>query len=114
MTEPVVHTLLPPDVDEARQLASRGLQRLRDISETLISRFDFNVSPHNHTASVEVEIVPATHQQSQHGASPTYSIQVRYRSCCDDQEADVAIKIDIQLVYDTCIRPIPRRLDDSW
>jgi hypothetical protein len=114
MTEPVVHTLSPLDVDEAQQLAAQGLQRLRAISETQRSRVDFEVSPHNHIASVQVEIVPVIHWQSQHAAPPTYSPRVRYRSCCNDQEVNEAIKAEIQLVYDTCIRPIPRRLDDSW
>jgi hypothetical protein len=116
MTEadPYVHNLSKGDVDEARELASRGLQRLRDISETTTTLFNFTVSYDVHVAKVEVEVRLVTYQQSQHSPQASYDLLVSYHCCCDDTRTEEALKREIQLVYDTCIRPIRRRLDDSW
>lgn len=109
-----VHNLSKSDVEEARELASQGFQRIREISEATTTVFNFTVSYDLHVGNVQVKVRPVTDHQSQHSPQTSYDLLVRYHCCCDDTQSVEAIKREIQLVYDTCIRPIRRRLDDSW
>ncbi|KAL2044540.1 hypothetical protein ABVK25_012393 [Lepraria finkii] len=101
------------EVDEARQLATRGQQRLRDISETQSTFFHFAASYDDHFASVTVRVSPVI----PHGSHYTsYNVFASYEPCCTAAQADEVdeqIRLLVQLVYDTCIQAVRRRFDEE-
>lgn len=109
-----VQYLLEDEIDEARQLAARGQQRLRQISDTQRTIFHFAASYSKYFASVIVTVSPVISRGSHY---PSYNVFVRYEPCCNvpqGDQVDEQIKLCIQLVYDTCIQAVRRRLDDHW
>ena len=108
------HYLSEGEVNEACELASKGQQRLREVSETKATFFHFVASCQEHFGSVAVRVSPVIHGESRY---PSYDVFAFYQPCCDaaqTREADEQIKLLLQLVYDTCIQAIRRRFDDGW
>ena len=105
------HYLSESEVNEARQLASRGRQQLRDISEAERTLFFF-AAPYDddHFASVMVEVSPVTLQGSHY---TTYDVFARYEPCCNAAEAE-RIEREIQLMYDTTMQAVRRTFDEGW
>ncbi|KAK5290554.1 hypothetical protein LTR99_011075 [Exophiala xenobiotica] len=109
----VVQYISQSKVDEAHDLASRGQQQLYDIAETERTEFRFPVSASEHFAQVEVAIQPVW-ETSRY---PLFEPHVRYQPCCEfaaqDDSTDKKFTSNIQLVYDTYIRPTKRKFDDE-
>lgn len=112
--ENCAHFLTEADVHEARQLATRHLQRLRGISETETSLVYFLASDGEHFASSVVRVFPTYPEGSRH---PSYEVFASYEPCCKDAEADHVdgqIRLLIQLVYDTYIQAVRLNFTDKW
>jgi hypothetical protein len=112
--EEYAHYLSEDEVDEARQLATEGQQRLRDISETQKSCFFFPASYCEHFAWVVVKVTPIISERSRY---TSYEVFASYTPCCNAAQADdidEQIKLLIQLVYDTYIQAVRRKFDDDW
>ncbi len=110
----VVQFISESKVNEAHEWASRGQQQLYDISDTERTTFKFSVDFIDHFAEVDVAICPDWTTSSY----PLFDPLVRYRPCCNfadqDDRADEKFQSDIQLVYDTYIRPTKRKFDEGW
>ena len=108
------HYLSEDDINEARQLATEGRQRLRDIAETERTFFRFPASCGDHFAKATVRISPVIPLGSHY---PSYEVFASYEPCCYTAQADHVdeqIKLLIQLVYDTYIQAVRRKFDDDW
>jgi hypothetical protein len=104
------HYISEDKVNEAASLASRGEQRLYNISEKTTTVFDFLPSNDEHFAHARIWVLPAKAKGSPY---ISYEISVYYQTCCDKISEDLVHK-QTQLVYDTYIQAVRRRFDNGW
>jgi hypothetical protein len=108
-----LHHISPTEVSEVSKLRRAGLQRLRSISATKPTVFQFTLplNEDGNTALIQITVLPVKRDNSHHSF---YDVCLQYETTHPHQPIDDNLVEQVQHVYNTYIQAIRWIFDVQW